>query len=388
MALLPLRRPSLAAAVLLFGVAGALAPVAQAQEDDYEDRARATNAISGGAAAASERARQKREQKKADKEQSPPMFPGATRAEPKAQSSKAGAKHLQKMIELLDKKDFAGVDTELQALLAESGVNEYDRSFGYQVAANAASDASQLDKALGYFQKALESNGLDNNGHFQVMYNLAVVQFQAGKTEQALATLDRYLAETKDNSAERLGFKAGLLADLKRTNEAVAILEGLLAQNPGDKKTLMNVVSLYQQAGQDAKATALLNDAFAKGLLATAQEYRTLYVGYIMDGKLDDALRVIDAGIAKGIVTPSPDLARDYAYIAQTAYSQNKVPMAIDLFKRAAPMAADGEVWLNLARVYSNEKRISDAKTAAKEALAKGVKKPQDAQRIIDLPGK
>ena len=42
---------------------------------------------------------------------------------------------------------------------------------------------------------------------------------------------------------------------------------------------------------------------------------------------------------------------------------------------------------LNLARVLRNESRIAEAKAAAKEALAKGVKKPKDANAILALPG-
>lgn len=380
-----LRRHALAAAITLLGTLVLAAPAVHAQEDDYGSKA-----VAGatGAAAASERSRKKREQKQTKATEAPALYPAAARKSPTAQASRSGAKRLQTMIENLDAKNAAGVEVELQAIVADGTSNAYDKSFAYQIAANAAADASQHDKAIEYFQKALDSGGLDNNGHYQVMYNLAVVQYQAGKHEGSLATLERFLSETKSDNIEHLGLKAGLLSDLKRPAEAVAIYEGLLAKSPNDKKLLMNAVALFQQAGQDAKANALLKGALDKGLLTTANEYRAVYVGYIADGKIDEALKVIDAGVAKGTVTPSPELARDYAYLAQTAYSQNKVPMAIDLFKRAAPMAADGEVWLNLARVYSNEKRISDAKTAAQAALAKGVKKPDDAKRIIALPGK
>lgn len=383
-----LRRHALAAAITLSAALGLGVSPLHAQEDDLKERSKASTGITGGAAAASARAKQKREQKQTKAAEAPALYPAATRQQPAAQASKAGAKRLQAMIQQLDAKNAAGVETELQAIVADSASNAYDKSFAYQIAANSAADASQHDKAIGYFQKALDSNGLDNNGHYQVMYNLAVVQYQAGKHDAALAALERFLTETKSENAEHLGLKAGLLSDLKRPAEAVAIYESLLAKSPGDKKLLMNAVALFQQAGQDAKANALLNDALAKGMLTTAAEYRAVYVGYIAAGKIDEALKIIDSGTAKGVVTSSPELARDYAYLAQTAYSQNKVPLAIDLFKRAAPIAADGEVWLNLARVYSNEKRISEAKTAAQAALAKGVKKPDDAKRIIALPGK
>ncbi|TBR11073.1 MAG: hypothetical protein EPO46_07035 [Lysobacter sp.] len=376
-----------ATTLLLMLVTAATLHEAKAQEEDTrESKAQSSTAITGGAAAASERARQKRAEAKT-KQAVPALFPGTTRVEPKAQGTVPGGKILKRLVERYDARDLAGVETELQALLALSP-NAYEKSFAYQVAANAAADASNTAKAIDYFQKAIDADGLDNNGHFQVMYNLAVVQYQAAKPADALVTLDRYLRESKSEKTEELALKAGLLAELQRPTEAIAIYDTLLARNPADKKVLMNAVALYQQANQQAKANALLADGFARGLLTEPNEYRAVYVGLIMDGKIDAALKVIDAGLAKGAIKPSPELARDYAYMAQTAYSQQKVPFAIELFKRAAPMSSDGEIWMNLARVYSNEKRIADAKQAAREAVAKGLKKPEDANRILALPGK
>ena len=60
----------------------------------------------------------------------------------------------------------------------------------------------------------------------------------------------------------------------------------------------------------------------------------------------------------------------------------------IDAYKKAAPLAPDGEAYLNLARVLWQEDRIPEAKEAARQAVAKGVKKPDDAKKILALPGK
>ena len=51
----------------------------------------------------------------------------------------------------------------------------------------------------------------------------------------------------------------------------------------------------------------------------------------------------------------------------------------------AAPLSKDGETYLNLARVLHSEGRIPEAKQAARDAKAKGVKNPADADKIINL---
>lgn len=382
-----LSRRALAVALIALA-AGTVAPVTFAQdEEETRSRTSRTENISGGAAAASERARQKRESKQR-KQEAPALYPGATRVQPKAETTGAGAKRLQALIAKFDAKDWAGVEADVQAIAAAADANAYEKSFAHQVAANAAADADQQDKAIGHFQKALEHNGLDNNGHYQVMYNLAVVQYQADRFADALATLERFMTETKSEDQDHVSMRAALLSQTGRGAEAIALYDGLLAKNPGDKKILMNAVALYQQADNYAKANQLLAAAFDKGLLTTQSEYRGLYVGYIMDGKFEQALAVIDKGIAAGVIKPTPELAKDYAYMGQNAYSEQKTEFAIDMFKRGADIAADGEVWLNLARIYSNEQRIGDAKEAARKAIAKGLRKVEDAQRILALPGK
>lgn len=379
-------RRTLAAALIALSTAAIVLPAAaQEEEDTYKSKSTTSN--SGGAAGASERARMKREQKVRE-EAAPPLFPLASRVEPKAESSKAGVKLLKGMIASFDAHDFASVQAQLNTVLAEPTINTYDKSFAFQVAANAAGDAKQHPQAIEFFKKAIDANGLDNNGHYQVMYNLAVEQYQASLPADSLATLERFFTETKTQTPEQLGLKAGLLSQLKRPAEAAAVYEALLVANPNDKKILMNVVALYQQSGQQAKANALLASAASRGLMTAPSEYRAIYVPAITAGKLEEAVKLIDEGVAKGLVKPSPELARDYAFIGQSAYAQKKTAFAIDMFRRAAPMAANGEVWLNLARVYSNEKKFAEAKDAARHAIAQGLAKPDDAKKILALPGK
>ena len=46
-------------------------------------------------------------------------------------------------------------------------------------------------------------------------------------------------------------------------------------------------------------------------------------------------------------------------------------------------MAADGEAYLNLAKVLEYSGKKADAKVAAQKALDKGVKKPDEANGIL-----
>ena len=72
-----------------------------------------------------------------------------------------------------------------------------------------------------------------------------------------------------------------------------------------------------------------------------------------------------------------------YQVLAQNAYVEDKIPLAISLYEKAAPMAADGEAYLNLAKVLDFDGKKTAAKAAAQKALDKGVKKPEEAKALL-----
>lgn len=315
--------------------------------------------------------------------EAPATYPNATRQQPDAKASPKLLPKLKKIQERYEKEDWAGVMADADAIGASSEAEAYDKSFVYSMAGNAAANLDQQAKAADYFARAIAANGLDNNSHYAAMYNLAVIQYGEEKYAEALATIDRFLAETKSDKVEHLSFRAGILANLGRDAEAAAAYRALLAKNPDDKRLLMNAVAALQGAEKNDEANALLEDAFKRGMLTEERELRVLYVGYLNAQRWEDAQKVIDAGVAKGILQPGPDLARAYQLLAQNAFYADRIPQAIDLYTRAAPMLEDGEGYLNLAKVYDYAGRKAEAKEAARQALAKGVKKPEEANRIL-----
>ena len=309
------------------------------------------------------------------------LFPGATRVSPELQATQSGGKALNDIIALSQAKDYAQVIQKAD-VLALATRNIYERSFAYDLAGNAAADAGDKNKAAAYFKQALDSNGLNNDDHYQVMYNLAVIQYQTKHAADALATLDRLTTETHSDNPQYVTLKAALLAELNRPLEAGALYEQAYARDPSNTKALMNAVAAYQQANAFSRSNTLLASVQQKGALTDANGYRALYVGYLNDNKPTQALAVIDEGITKGVLKPSAELATAYSVIAQGAYDAGDAATAIAMYQRAAPIAGDGEASLNLARVLSNEKRLPEARQAARQALLKGVRNTAEAQKI------
>ncbi|MFC6840653.1 tetratricopeptide repeat protein [Xanthomonas theicola] len=360
-----------------------------------------------------------RQSRKSKNEKAAVMFPNATRKEPTGKpSSKLGSK-LQKLIDTYNKgEDFAGVRTQANEILASSGANEYDKSVAAQLAAQAAYNLDDTNAAKQYLQQAIQFNGLDNNGHFQSMLMLAQLQLQDDQSAEGLASLDKYLAESKSTRPEDLILKGQALyqaqryqeaipvlqqaiaaspaakdnwnqllmasyAEAGQTGEAVKVAEALAAKMPNDKKAQLNLASMYMQADQMDKAAAVMERLRAAGQLTDEKEYKQLYSIYAnTDKKEKDVIAIINEGMQKGILKPD---YQTYLALAQSYYYTDQAPQAIENWQKAAPLSKDGETYLNLAKVLHSEGRLAEAKQAAQQALAKGVKKPEDAKKIINL---
>jgi tetratricopeptide (TPR) repeat protein len=314
-------------------------------------------------------------------------YPGAKRESPELQATKKGGKELNEIVDLYKAKDYAQVMQRADALAASSG-NAYERSFAFQIAGTAAADAGDDAKAASYFKQAVDGNGLNNDDHYQVMFNLAVEQYKTGQYKDALATLDRFDSETGSDPSVNASLRGEIMAKLGRPEDSAAMFADQFHKDPTNKTALMNAVAMYQQANQFEKANALLIEAKGKGLLNDAAGYHALYVGYINAGKLTEAVATIDEGLAKGLLHPNDELANAYAVIAQTAYADGDTKTAIDMYGRAAKASSNGESSLNLARVLMNEGRTTEAKQAAQQALDKGVKNEADARKILGKSGK
>ncbi len=357
---------------------------------------------------------------KKDQAKAEALYPQATRAEPDIKASPKLGKQLQKMIDSYNDQKFPETLAAANEILGNSAANAYDKSLAAQLASQAAYNTDDNAAAKKYLLQVLEFNGLDNNGHFQSMLMLGQLQIQDNQLAEGLATLDKYFAETKSTKPEELIIKGQALYQLERYQEAVPVIqqaiagatepkdnwnqllmaalsesgqtgeavkqaEALAAKNPADKKAQMNLASMYLQADQMDKAGAVMDKLFKGGQLTEEREYKQAYSIYAnSDKKEAEVIAVINDGLQKGILKP------DYqVYLAQAqAYYYSEPPQvekAIEAWQKAAPLSKDGETYLNLARVLHSEGRIPEAKTAAQQALAKGVKNQADARKIINL---
>jgi Tfp pilus assembly protein PilF len=373
-------------------------------------------------AAESREARHSGKSEKADKADSQKnMYPDATRKEPDVKASSRMQSKLQKMIDAYNDGKNPEARAAADVIIADERANAYERALANQIAAQAAYGDDDNAAAKTYLKAAIDADGLDNNGHYQSMYMLAQLQMEDEQYADALATLDRFLTETKSQKPEALVVKGNILYRLERYPEAIAVLkqgidaagadakpdwqqvlmaayfesdqpaeaakvaEGILAKDPDNKKLQLNLASIYMQADQNDKAIALMEKMRAKGQLTEDKDYRNLYALYMnTEGKEKEGIAVIKEGLDKGVLKPD---YQTYLALGQGYYFTDQPALAIENYQKAAPLAPDGETYLNLAKILWGENRLGEAKQAAQKALDKGIKKPDEAKKILAQKG-
>jgi hypothetical protein len=291
-----------------------------------------------------------------------PLYPQATRTFPEQQASKTLVKPLSALFDLQEKD---GQEDEIiakaDAILANSSASPFDKSSAAYMAASAwerKGDASANAQALKYYQLAIDNNGLHNNGHYTAMLHVAQLNAADEHFDQALAAVDKFIAETKSEDPNVWSMKVSYLQNMDRPKEAIDAMQKLLA-------------AAYQQAGDDAKAGQMFDKMRAAGMLTESKDYEAGYhLLFNIEGRQKDALALIDEGLKKGILQPSYDM---YVITGRAATEADDTAAAIAAYSKGAPMGKDGTMFLNLAQLQIQEKQYAQAKAATQGAKDKGV---------------
>ena len=349
-----------------------------------------------------------------------PKYPNATRVEPEIKPSRAVNKQLNKMFELSSED---GTEDQVRLLaeeiLAHGKASAYDRAIADQTLAYQMMDKDNYGKAIEYLQHALDENSLPNDTHFSIMLQIAQMQQAEDQLAAADQTVKRLIEETRSDGPEFVGLRGSIkyqqddcpgavplikdaiaksdakgvkpqsawpqiliacYADMEQPEEAINVAKQQLAGDPDNTTLIRNLSTVYLQAEKYAEATALLEDAKARGLMTTAKDYDQLYRLYHYAEKEDKAIATIDEGLAKGILQPSAEL---YHVKAEAFYFSDRSKDAIEWYGKAAELSNTGDDYVNQSRLLYENDRYAEAKAAANKALARDLKRPGDAWIVI-----
>lgn len=331
-------------------------------------------------------------------------YPNATRAEPKAVMSQREQKDLSKASDLVNDDKGAEALPIIEKVLENAKISKYAEAFGQQLVGRIYWDQDKEDEAIAATSKAIDSDGLPNNNHFGLMYQLAQMQVQSEKYADALVTLDRFEKETGKVGADQFALKGNvhyrlekypeaidsmkkaiaasetpneswnqiLMAsyfELDQYDEAAKLAQELIAKNPGDIKQIKQLATIYINADNYPKAIEVLSKAKNDGLITGSDDYMQLAKLYGSADKPKEASAVLKEGLDKGIVKPALDV---YRLQGDLCSQYDDDACSIEAYGKASPMATDGNVDYQLGYMLYYADRNTEAKAALDRAISKG----------------
>lgn len=351
-----------------------------------------------------------------DQQKSAPLYPNATRKEPKLDLT--DAKEQKTLNEGIDAAQNNDKDKATQILqpIADNSKSKYAQAMALQALARIDATSNNLPGGIDKLNKALANGVLPNDAYFQLEYELATFYILNQQYQQSIDTVEKWRAEGKKETPESYAMEGEayyhmqkypesiaaikkaqsitdkpdprwnqlLLADYNdsgQKDQAAALAKQQLSASPNDPTAFHNSLTLLIQSQKYPDALKLMEQAKASGITFTENDYVTMTKLYMNDAQSDSntdpgaetakAVQVLQEGISKGVVKPSPDnyiLMGDANMIGQN-YSE-----AATQYQKAIPLASDGEAAYKAGIAYVLDSQFSNAKPLLQQAISKGVK--------------
>lgn len=339
-------------------------------------------------------------------------YPNASRIEPAFPKSKIG-KQWETLVKAVAAGEPNGVIAAAQAVISNQDASKNEKSeAAYQAALSYLKiDSTAFAKPIEYAEMALSFDGLINNQQYSLMLVLSQMLLGEQQYEKSLQYIERFARETgvqdlavlrvQGNDLYRLGRYAQAIPALEKANEldqgsdpnlGAMLLDsyvrtgqtakaeqfakqagaGSEAASGGAGNAQVQQMVVLANAKQYAKAAAAYDTLSAQGRIDSPAAYEAGYVSYLnLDGKEAQAAKIINEGIAKGIIVPD---ARVYNILGQANYYSGNADAAIQAWSKGEAMAKDGEQNARLAQLFCEEQRYAECKAQAQKAIDRGVK--------------
>lgn len=343
-------------------------------------------------------------------------YPNATRAEPKLDMSSGTQKDLNKALDLVNSNKYDEAQPILQKVLDDGKSSKYARALALEAEGQIASGKQDDETAIKKFRDAYALDALPNTQQFQVLYNVAIIQIQTEKYQDALNTLNEWFKVTGAQKAEAYALQGNAYyrleqfqpavdaikkalslsdkpseswyqilmasyAELEQYDEAAKVLEQQLAKTPNDVKLTTQLATIYVKGKQDQKAVDLLAAAKQKGLLTSESDYKLMAQLYDQLDKPKEGAAVLSEGFTKGIIKPSYEM---YKLLGDSYALANDDPHAIDAYGKASGFSKDGNVDYVRGSLLLNNDRGKEAVEALRQAVAKGnLKQPGETYILL-----
>jgi hypothetical protein len=342
-----------------------------------------------------------------------PLYPNATRKEPKLDLTDAKEqKTLNEGIDAVaaNDKDKA---TQLLQPLVDNSKSKYVQAMALQGLARIHATSNDLPGGIDLLKRSIDNGVLPNDAYFQLQYELATFYLLNQQYQPSIDTVEKWRAEGKKETPESYALEGEAYYRMQKYPESIAAIKkaqsmtdkpdprwnqllmldyndsgqkdqatALAKQQvnaaPTDSTAFHNSLSLLIQSQKYPEALQLMEQGKTNGMITTENDYVTmakLYTNSAQDASdpaVDSgkAVQVLQDGMSKGVVKPTAD---NYVLLGDANMVGGDTDAATAAYKKAIPLATNGEPALKAGVALLTQNEYSAAKPLIQQAISKGV---------------
>ena len=328
---------------------------------------------------------------------------------------------LSEIQELIENKDYATAQRQIDDLKTRKGLSDYERAQIWNISGYSYYLQENYREAIRAYDQLLALPDMPEALIQSTLKTKAQLHFTEEDYEAALKVVRQLISVIPEPSADVLMIEGQALFQLQRYDEALVpiktaiemyrdqgqtprenwllllrviyfeqkeyelmidVVKDLIRYYPKDTYVL-TLAGIYSELGDTKKQLALTEVLYEKGMLNTASHITNLANLYLLHGVPYKAATLLDKEINAGIVEANE---RNLRLLSQAWYQAREDEKSIPPLERAAGMSEDGELYVRLAQAHLNLENWAAAEDAVLKGLnAGGLKRTDQAYIMLGM---
>jgi tetratricopeptide (TPR) repeat protein len=291
-----------------------------------------------------------------------------------------------------------------------SSMNSYELAMMYNFYGFVHYNVEDFDKAIASFEQVVEQQPIPEAFEQSTLFSLAQLHMMRGNYDKTIEFLERWESlQSGQLPAKNLVLKAqamyqkkDYLAASEYINEAISQVESSelgfqvdenwyvlqravyfelkqpqkvadvlvkMVRLFNEPKYWLQLAGMYGELGEEKKQLALIEAAHQQGYVTSGPEMFNLAQIYYYHQMPFKAATILEQGIKQGKLENN---LQNLKFLSQSWILAKESEKAVPVMLAAAELSTDGELDAQLAQIYLNMEKWSQAVAASKTALNKG----------------
>jgi tetratricopeptide (TPR) repeat protein len=332
--------------------------------------------------------------------------------------SKGTHRRLSRAHSLMAKNKVSDAIAVLDRLMKSTADRPHEKAQVMQAMGFAYAQKDDFNKALKFLQGSIDLGTMPYAPTLSTLYTIAQVQMGQEKYDTALKTIENWFALADEPSPEAYVLKASILAQKKKSKEALALvtkaidmtdnpkeswlsfavamnyelerykeagrlLEKLTGLYPEKKKYWKQLTGVYLNLEDNKKALATMELAEKGQYLEKDSEIMNLVSLFIYGGIPLKGAQLLEKSLAEGKVKKTQ---KNYEILGDAWVQAEEMEKAIVAYDKSTKLAKDGRIFAKQGRIYLEQENWQKADEYLTQGLAKGkIKNPQHVHMALGV---